>query len=269
MSGVASLPMYDIPEVCAALDEFWRGLVLYLKREGITNLPDVLERNSPTNAMWDDPSLIFSQCCGYDLVHRYTSRLTPIAMPHFDAPECRGADYASVVVVAEDCPFDDVLDMKGVVCAINGPESHSGMGAMQVLVAPASNEGRFFSTVKISGSHIASLAWIKADIVDVTAIDGVTYSLHERHRPAALEGVRKLDRIYRAPGVPYVTHGGFEPTKIERMRTALFHFFADPNLQGVRQSLLLGDIEFLPLESYERIIADRNRATSYGFSLLN
>lgn len=186
MSGVASLPMYDIPEVRAALDEFWRGLVLYLKREGIINLPDVLERNSPTNAMWDDPSLIFSQCCGYDLVHRYTSRLTPIATPHFDAPECRCADYASVVVVAEDCPFDDVLDMKGVVCAINGPEFHSGIGAMQVLVASTSNEGRFFSTVKISGSHIASLAWIKAGIVDMAAIDSVTYSLLERHRPAAL-----------------------------------------------------------------------------------
>ncbi|MFP6706882.1 MAG: hypothetical protein VCE75_12795 [Alphaproteobacteria bacterium] len=34
--------------------------------------------------------------------------------------------------------------------------------------------GRFFSTVKISGSHIASLAWIKAGIVDVAAIDSVT-----------------------------------------------------------------------------------------------
>ena len=98
----------------------------------------------------------------------------PVATPHFDSLECRGADYASEVVVAEDCPFDDVLDMKGVVCSINGPESHSGMGAMQVLVAPAINEGRFFSTVKISGSHIASLAWIKAGIVDVAAIDSVT-----------------------------------------------------------------------------------------------
>jgi ABC-type phosphate/phosphonate transport system substrate-binding protein len=269
MNGVASLPMYDIPEVRTALDEFWRGLVRYLKREGIADIPETLERGASSNQMWDDPSLLFSQCCGYDLVHRYTNRLTPIATPHFDAPECLGADYSSVVVVAEDCPHDDVLDMAGTVCAINGPESHSGMGALQVLVAPASREGRFFRTVKVSGSHVASLALVRRGVADVAAIDSVTYTLLQRHRPGALEGLRKLGRTFHAPGVPYVTHANFDMAFVARMRTALFRLFADPNLQSVRQTLLLDKVEFLPVQAYERLIADRERAASYGFSMMN
>ncbi len=269
MSGIASLPMYNIPEVRMALDEFWRGLVRYFELEGVGGVPSSLMHDRPSNQMWDDPGLIFSQCCGYDLVHRYTGRLIPIATPHFHAPECLGADYASVIVVAEDCPFDDVLLMAGTVCAINGPESHSGMGALQALVAPVSRDGRFFSRVRISGSHIASLALLKRGAVHIAAIDSVTYTLLELYRPDALRGLRKLGRTYRAPGVPYVIHGDFSPATIERMRTAVFRTFADPNLQGVRQTLLLDDIEFLPIQAYERIAADRDAAASYGFSLLN
>ena len=123
----------------------------------------------------------------------------PVATPHFDSLECRGADYASEVVVAEDCPFDDVLDLKGVVCAINRWETHSGMGAMQVLVALASNEGDFSLPSRLAaptspawpGSRRASLMWRR--------LIASPNSLLERHRPAVLEGVRKLGRTNRAP----------------------------------------------------------------------
>ena len=143
------------------------------------------------------------------------------------------------------------------------------MGALQALVAPVSRKGRFFSHVRVSGSHIASLELLKAGAVHVAAIDSVTYSLLELYRPTALQGLRKLGRTHHAPGVPYVTHGGFNPATIERMRAAVFRAFADPNLQGVRQTLLLDDIEFLPIEAYERIATDRDTAAGYGFSLLN
>ena len=37
--AVASMPMYDMPEVRKALDSLWAGLARYFKREGIPEVP--------------------------------------------------------------------------------------------------------------------------------------------------------------------------------------------------------------------------------------
>ena len=210
-----------------------------------------------------------SQCCGYDIVNRYAGRLQPIATPHFGAAECLGCDYASVVVVAEQSEATDVLDMRGATCVINGPESHSGMNALRGLVAPVSRDGRFFTTVRVSGSHETSLTMIRRGEADVGAIDCVTYALLERYRPQALAGLRKLGRTYRAPGLPYVTGRRIDDDGIARMRMALFSAFADPDLVAARQALLLEDIEILPDEAYARMREIEDFATRYGFSLIH
>ena len=109
---VASMPMYDLPEVRTALDEFWRGLARHFRREGLSDIPDTILHGRPVRGLWADPDIWFSQCCGYDLVSQFGSRLRPLATPHFSAPECKGADYASVVIVPDDCKADDVLEMR-------------------------------------------------------------------------------------------------------------------------------------------------------------
>ena len=73
----------------------------------------------------------FSQCCGFDIIGRYAGKLRPIATPHFGATGCKGADYASFIVVGEDCKVDDVLNMFGSICVVNGLESHSGSNALK------------------------------------------------------------------------------------------------------------------------------------------
>ncbi len=158
---VASMPMYDMPEVRPALDTLWTGLARHLEGEGIPDVPRSLVHDRGLAELWNDPDLLFSQCCGFDLVNGYAGRLQPIAVPHYDVPGCRGSDYASMVVVAEDSTAGDVLQMRGAVCVINGPESHSGMGALRALVAPESREGRFFAEVKVSGTHAASLEMVR------------------------------------------------------------------------------------------------------------
>ncbi|MFQ5954735.1 MAG: phosphate/phosphite/phosphonate ABC transporter substrate-binding protein [Kiloniellales bacterium] len=262
---VASMPMYDMPEVRPALDSLWSGLARYLEREGIADVPGRLTHDRALADLWGDPDLLFSQCCGFDLVNRYDGRLQPIAVPHYDALGCRGVDYCSVVVVAEHSEADDVLQMRGAVCAVNGPESHSGMGALRALVAPASHEGRFFSEVKVSGSHAASLEMVRRGEADVTAIDSVTYALLARHRRAAVADTRRLGRTYRAPAVPYVTSADAEPQMVARMRTALFRAFADPNLAAARHVLFLKDVEELPVSAYGRIAEMQDFAARHGY----
>ncbi len=266
---VASLPMYDLPEVSAALDDLWDGLARHFRREGLTDVPDKIVHQRPVRDLWDDPNLWLSQCCGYDLVSLYGSRLQPLATPHFAAPECKGADYASVIIVTDGCKATDVLDMRGAVCVINGPQPHSGMNALRGLVAPVSSAGRFFSKVKESGSHIASLGMLRRGEADVAAIDCVTYALLRRYRPQALSGTHKLGRTYRAPGIPYVTHWSKADDTVARVRNAIFQAFADPMLAGVRQALLLKDVEELPTKAYRRITEFEELAARNGYARLN
>lgn len=45
--GVASLPMYDMPEVRKARDSLWRGFAYNLQREGIGDIPKYLVHDNP------------------------------------------------------------------------------------------------------------------------------------------------------------------------------------------------------------------------------
>jgi ABC-type phosphate/phosphonate transport system substrate-binding protein len=228
--------MYDLPEVRRALDGLWEGLARHMRREGLGNIPRRLVHGRPLSRLWNDPEL---------------------------------GDYASVVVVREESEADDVLEMRGAVCVINGPESHSGMNALRTLIAPKTGGRRFFSLVKVSGTHADSLATIQRGEADVAAIDCVTFALLARHRPAALAGLRKLGRTYRAPGIPYVTRATVPEETVARMRAALFLAFDDPRLAGVRQALLLDGLEVLALSRYRRIakaerIADRHGCPQFA-----
>ncbi len=267
--GVASLPMYDLPEIRGALDGLWDGLARHLRREGVADVPDRIVHDRPFRALWNDPDLRFSQCCGYDLVNGYAETLQPVATPHYDAPECEGCEYASVIVVREDCLATDFSGMHGAVCVINEHDSHSGMNALRALVAPASRGGRFFSKVETSGAHTASVEMVGNGGADIAAIDCVTYALLERHRPAALSGVRKLGRTERAPSLPYVTRSTVDADTVARMRTALNRTFADPSLATVREALLLKDIEVISVAAYQRITAFQDIAAHHGFPKLN
>ncbi len=266
--AVASLPMYDLPELRPALDAFWAGIVRHLRRQGVTDAPAALVQDLPGSALWSAPDLLFSQCCGADLTGGYAGAVRPLATPCYRAPGCRGSDYASVVVVAEDAAVSSLEDLRGKVAAINDRQSHSGMNALRALIAPLSRAGRFFAAVEVSGAHAASLAMVARREADVAAIDCVTYALLARHRPAALAGTRPLCETARAPAPPFVTRAGAGEDLIERLRAALRATCEDPGLAAARDDLLLEGIEVLPPSAYQRITAFERVAARHGYAAI-
>ncbi len=250
------------------LDEFWRCLAKNLKREGITNIPSRLEHGFPVRSLWNDPGLLFTQCCGYDVVNRYVDLLAPIAVPHFSAPGCSGPEYSSFIVVRNDNPATDIFEMRESVAVINGPESHSGMGALRHLVASRSKGGKFFSKIMVSGSHCNSMEFIESGKADIAPIDCVTYALLERHRPRSISALRVLGTTYQAPAPPYVIRKADEEQCVERFWLALSQTYGDPNLQSVRQDLFLGDVERVTIEHYEKIQAFEVQAAGFNYPVL-
>ncbi len=266
--GVASLPMYDLPEVSAALDALWAGIARHLCREGMDEAPEALVHGAPLRDLWADPELLLSQCCGFDLVKSYTRTLRPVATPRYAAPGCDGCRYSSVVIVAADSKAAGLEDLRGGVCAVNGPESHSGMNALRALIAPLSRGGRFFSEVWETGTHSDSVAMIVSGKADGAAIDCVTYALLARHRPRVVADTRILCWTEKAPGIPYVTRTGVGTQTVERLRGALFSAFDDPDLAAARDELFLAGLEVLPHDDYYELVELERRAIRQGYPKL-
>ncbi len=268
LAPVAGLPMYDLAELRGAHETFWAAIAKRLRAAGIDDAPGTLVWGRNVDDLWSDPELLFSQCCGFDLVGAHAARLRPIATPRYRAPGCAGSDYASLVVVAADSDAAALADLRGRVCAINGRGSHSGMNALRALVAPLSENGRFFSAVIESGGHLASLALVASGRADVAAIDCVTHALLARHRPAALAGTRVLCRTAPAPALPFVTRAGIDDETVAILRAALREAVeddADAALAAARSDLLLEGIEVLPADAYARIAAFEAEARALGY----
>ena len=263
--ALASLPMYDLPEVQPALAALWDGIARELRCAGVADVPAALEREQPAGGVWSSPELLLSQCCGADLTGAWAGRLIPLATPCYRAPGCSGARYLSLVVVRERAAIARLEALRGQVAAINHPDSHSGSNALRALIAPLARDGRFFGRTLVSGSHVASLAMVADGAADVAAIDCVSHALLARHRPAALAGTRVLCRSAAAPAPPFVTRAGAGAELVERLRTALRRAILEPALAGARGDLLLDDFAILPPAAYRRIPAFGRLAIRHGY----
>jgi ABC-type phosphate/phosphonate transport system substrate-binding protein len=264
----ASLPMYALPEIHKACSSFWRGIARYLKLEGVEQVPSELQFDRPVAELWSDPNLLFSQCCGYDVVRRYRQTLVPFAVPQYTVHDCAGSEYSSLIIVHEDCRFDNVLDMRDTIAVVNGPESHSGMSSLRHLVAPKNHNGRFFKQVKVSGSHVGSLRMIQHQAADIAAIDCVTYTFLAAYRPEALDGTRILGRSYHAPAPPFVTHIRQGMDTVNRIRTAIFRAFEDLSLAPARHALFLKAVEAVDIDSYQKVADFEHHAVELGYPIL-
>jgi ABC-type phosphate/phosphonate transport system substrate-binding protein len=243
---IASLPMYDLPEVRDATIALWDGLA---RRLGVN--PRLL-REEDYKAAWRKPDLLFSQTCGYPFTHEFKGQLTYVATPHYKADGCNGPLYRSILFAREANPL---ADFRNSVAAVNSPDSMSGMLALRVAFEALDRDGKFFSWHMFTGSHVASLAAVQAGSADISAIDCVTVALLRKHRPTSLAGLVEVARSPTVPGLPYVTRSG-DPTKIH---TALMSVLADAELEAAREALLLSGASVLPSEAYDVIPAMERR----------
>lgn len=269
MTMIAGLPMYDPPELRGVIDAWWAGLARAFRREGISDVPDRLDRSVPMRALWSDPRLFFTQTCGLPLIGEWREQFRYVATPRYAAPDCRGAEYCSLIVVPAAATAQSLADLRGKRCLINGRHSHSGFNALRAAVAPLARDGRFFGSVVETGHHFTSIAALGRNEGDVAAIDCVTYAVLSRCRPQAIAATRVIGRTAYAPGLPYVVRFDQPPEFVERCRAALMRAIEDPSLTDVRQQLLIDGIEILPLERYERIADFAAEAERYGYTELD
>ncbi len=247
---VASLPMYDWPEIRDATDAFWQG---FAKHAGLAGK---LDRQTDYGELWRDQKLMFSQTCGYPFTHNFKSLLNYIATPHYEADGCESANYCSMIFAREQKPL---VEFYGSAAAINTADSMSGMLALKLVFAPHVKGGEFFRRVKISGSHRNSLRAVRTKYADVCAIDSVCVALVKKYCPEELEGLVEVARSPSVPALPFVTRAG----DAIQLSKALKKAFADPELKSAREALLLGGMSVLPAGAYDKILELENTLPTF------
>ena len=294
---VASLPMYDFPELRGAHDAFWAALSARLEAAGVSNVPPALTRNLPHGDVWRHPSLLFAQGCQYPLATSFADHVRLVATPMYSAVGCEGARYCSAIVVrgvgagsgvgvmsgggaravpgAGVVPGADVdggleaagalADYRGRRCAINELDSNSGMNLLRAAVAPLATGGRFFGSVMVSGSHLRSVEMVAAGEADVAAVDCVSFAHFQRLYPSVVGQLRILGWTPSGPSLPFITARSASDATIRTLRCALADVFDDDRLAAVRRQLLLSGVDLQPTEGFAEVLALERRAVEEGY----
>ena len=190
---IASLPMYDFPELVAHTDGLWQAIARHLTHCGVAPVPSALVR--PSGALhdhWLDPGLLLSQTCGFPLVRVLTEAQHVLGS---FAVTCGNPDrpgwYRSVIVCrADDARASDGLAaFDGAPVASNDVGSLSGWVSLGVALADA---GIGPGPVTFTGGHAFSVEAVRAGVADLASIDAHSFSLFSAHRRVAVEGLRVI-----------------------------------------------------------------------------
>lgn len=264
--SLACLPWYDFEETRPFTDAFWRGLAGHLRAAGFRHVPERLAREIHHDHALERADLLLSQTCGYVAVGVGRQAVRLVGTPTYDAEGCGPGTYSSFVVVGAASDAQEIEDLRGARCSVNEPLSHSGMNVLRRMIAPLHREGRFFSSVSLSGGHLRSLELVAGGEADVAAVDCVSWALVERHRPALLDRVRILATTRLSAAPPFVTRASAPPEELARIRGAFERYLADPDAREVREALLLTSVDELSLSAYDDMLEAQHEALALGYT---
>ncbi|MBF9031401.1 PhnD/SsuA/transferrin family substrate-binding protein [Rhodobacterales bacterium HKCCE3408] len=231
---IASLPMYDRPELRAETDAYWAAIRDGLQEAGV-EAPVALDRETDAWSQWTAPDLLFSQTCGLPFRSRLHDKVTLFATPDFGLPGCGPGEYNSVIVTRDG----SVPDRPRV--ALNDAISQSGWGA---LWSWAEGSGIELGPRTLTGGHAASARAVLTGAADIAALDAQTWRQLQRFEPD-LASLQEIDRTAPTPGLPYITSAGDPAT----LRAAL-HGAIDRLSPDAMRALDLVGIAEIPKEAY-------------------
>jgi ABC-type phosphate/phosphonate transport system substrate-binding protein len=142
--------------------------------------------------------------------------------------------YRSAIVVRADEPAGALENLILPRPAINDQRSLSGWASLGAALASAGHVS--LPPALVTGAHTASLAAVVAGHADVAAIDAVTFALLQRHRPAAVRGVRVLSRGPIITATPIVTRLS-PPIEVGALRSLVVTTLQDPGLAPALEAL--------------------------------
>jgi phosphonate transport system substrate-binding protein len=135
--------------------------------------------------------------------------------------------YFSDVVVRSDSPYRTWADLRGARWAYNEPQSQSGFGVVESYLARQGENWDYFGSVRASGSHANSLAWVGAQEVDATALDSAVWEMELANQPGMAEAFRVVEVLGPSPIQPLVHHRSLAQDLQKALRESLLRLRLD------------------------------------------
>ncbi|MEM8705067.1 MAG: PhnD/SsuA/transferrin family substrate-binding protein [Actinomycetota bacterium] len=216
--SIATLPMYDWPEVRADVDRLWRSLADALAEHDL-DPPGGLDRSRTLDDRWLDPELLLGQTCGLPLVQRLGPEVAVVGAFDHGLPDTKPGDYHSVVLVPADDDASSITDLAGASVAVNGADSQSGHGVWRhEFVSAGIDRSRLGPAVE-TGAHRSSIIAVADGRARCAAVDAVSWELALRHEPAASR-CRVAWRTDPTPALPLITARSNRPL-LDPLRAAV------------------------------------------------
>jgi ABC-type phosphate/phosphonate transport system substrate-binding protein len=231
---IATLPMYDWPEVRADVDAQWVGIRDRLRASGI-DAPEALTREDDLHAMWVRPNLLIGQTCWGPMECGLAPHVQVVAQANYDGVEGgRGEDYSSAIVRRREPgegragvpPRGDgkaalPLDfLRGKRFAYNNPDSMSGLLGITRDLEAAGESIAIFSERIETGAHRESIQAIAEGRADVASIDCRSWALAKRFEAAA-EALVVVGWTALRKGQPMITAKTTPPEIVAKLRSIL------------------------------------------------
>jgi ABC-type phosphate/phosphonate transport system substrate-binding protein len=232
---VASLPMYDWPEVEAAHQSLWTAIADRLRALGIA-APVSLDQSRNFDAVWRDAGLVLSQTCGFPFSTRLRGIVRLVGTPAYDVPGCDGAYYSSMIVTRGSEPAESLADFKGKRFAYNAADSLSGYLVLRAAMKEARIDPDVATWIE-TGAHRASVRAVSEDFADVASIDAVCWALALRYEPEAAARLKVIGRTSMRPGLPLITALERSDSEVQTIQAVLKEAVADKATQAAREAL--------------------------------
>ena len=254
---IASLPMYDWPELRSDTDAYWQTLRESFAAAGF-NPPETIFHPADETEGWLSSELFFSQTCGYPYISRLEGKVELLGTPHFDIEGWQGPNYASALIVRTNVKAESLEALakpdghgaKALRFAFNSRNSLSGYRCVTPLTGPL--EGYFGEMIK-SGGHRYSADMVAAGQADIAAIDALCWHLYRQVQPDNAKKLRVLQWTPFLPGLPYITNTDWNAEELQRLRDALVTAVNAMKSTKHNRLLRLNGVTYLNAEKYAPI----------------
>lgn len=250
---VASLPMYDWPEVRWAHDALWAAVAERLNAAGMA-APAALERDRPSDDIWRDPGLVLSQTCGYPYATRLREKVQLVGTPVHEVGGCVGPLYSSAVITRRGEASEGLASFARRRIAFNADDSLSGYVALRAAMREAGLDPGVAEWIE-TGSHRQSVRAVADGDADLAAIDAVCWALAGEFEPDAVARLEAIAETPLRPGLPLITAGRRSDAEVAMLRIALDAALTSRETQEARRALHLTGTAVLDDKEYAAIAA--------------